>query len=39
MRVLGFKPTSDIYLEDGIEHIEMLYQTTGIIAWRQNKKG
>lgn len=23
---LGFEPTSDIYLEDGIEHIEMLYQ-------------
>ncbi len=22
----GFEPTSDIYLEDGIEHIEMLYQ-------------
>lgn len=22
----GFKQTSDIYLEDGIEHIEMLYQ-------------
>ena len=22
----GFKPTSDTYLEDGIEHIEMLYQ-------------
>ncbi|MBU5426257.1 GNAT family N-acetyltransferase [Tissierella pigra] len=22
----GFKSTSDIYLEDGIEHIEMLYQ-------------
>ena len=23
---LGFEPVSDIYLEDGIEHIEMLYQ-------------
>ncbi len=23
---LGFEPISDIYLEDGIEHIEMLYQ-------------
>ncbi|MGC4017809.1 MAG: GNAT family N-acetyltransferase [Muricomes sp.] len=23
---LGFQPTSDVYLEDGIEHIEMLYQ-------------
>ena len=22
----GFEPTSDIYLEDGIEHMEMLYQ-------------
>ena len=25
-RDLGFEPISDIYLEDGIEHIEMLYQ-------------
>lgn len=23
---LGFEPVSDIYLEDGIEHMEMLYQ-------------
>lgn len=23
---LGFEPVADIYLEDGIEHMEMLYQ-------------
>ncbi|MNH41667.1 putative acyltransferase [compost metagenome] len=23
---LGFEPVSEVYLEDGIEHIEMLYR-------------